>query len=155
MSHYTLDTNILINLERQYPRDIFPGIWDALELMVDDQRACICRDVLDELSRGGDELHSWAKGLDGFVCEVTDAEVKTVVEISVAHPRWVQGSFNAADPWLIAHASESGRDIVTEEKRAGHGVHDHNQKVPNVASELNIESLTLFELARAETWRFA
>ena len=154
MSEYTLDTNILINLERRYPRDIFPGVWEAVELLADEQRGCICREVLEELTLGGDNLQNWAKTLNGFVCEVTDDEVTIVVEISAAHPDWVQGQRNAADPWLIAHASVSSRTIVTEETRAGAGVIDANQKVPNVATEHQVETLTFFEFARAEGWSF-
>lgn len=154
MSRFTVDTNILINLSRHYPRDIFPGPWNALESMIDAGRLCMCPDVLEELSRGGDDLHGWAKRYDGFVCEVSDEEVATVAEIAQLFPGWVQGEFNAADPWLVAHASAEARVIVTEEKLAGHGVIDKNQKVPNVAAAVGVETVNFFGLARSESWSF-
>ena len=154
MNAYTLDTNVLILLRRHYPRDIFPGPWLELEALIAQHQACICREVLDELGRGGDELHGWAKGEAGFVCQIAADEIPIVEAISAAHQGWVQGTRNAADPWLIAHAVVSGRTIVTEEKRAGANVQDHNQKVPNVASEHRVDSLSFFALARAESWQF-
>ena len=154
MRRFTVDTNILINLNRHYPRDIFPGPWAALEAMVDDGRLCMCPEVLDELSSGGDDLHSWAQRYDGFVCQVTSEEVLTVAEISRMFPGWVQGEFNAADPWLVAHAASEARPIVTEEKLAGSNVTDKNQKVPNVAASIGVETVNFFGLARTETWSF-
>lgn len=155
MTDYTLDTNILILLNRHYPRDIFPGPWTELEALIDARHACICREVLDELARGGDQLHSWAKNETGFVCEITAEEIPIVDAISTAHPGWVQGTANAADPWLIAHAAASGRTIVTEERRAGDNVQDHNQKIPNVATEQQVDTINFFALARAEGWQFS
>ncbi|WP_443027399.1 DUF4411 family protein [Sphingomonas sp. LR61] len=98
-------------------------------------------------------MHSWAKNETGFVCEITAEEIPIVDAISTAHPGWVQGTANAADPWLIAHAAASGRTIVTEERRAGDNVQDQNQKIPNVATEQQVDTINFFALARAEGWR--
>ena len=87
---FTLDSNILINLARTYPRDIFGSLWDSIERAVADEGVCICEAVLREVHRGGDSLHSWARGLDGFVCSVTDEELATVAAIAVKHPDWVR-----------------------------------------------------------------
>lgn len=156
MSHdeYTLDTNILVTMNRLYPRDIFPTLWDHLEALVDVGWACICTEVLVEVKRGGDDLHVWAKDLDGFVCELTPTEPAIAATVSEQHPDWVRGSKNAADPWLIAHAVEHGRTIVSEERTAGPGVEDRNQKVPNVAAENGVACIQFFELARRQSWRF-
>lgn len=154
MTAYTLDTNILIILERQYPRDIFSGAWDALESLAGNGEACVCTDVHEETKRGGDELYAWARALAGFVCEPTNAEVALAAQISRAHPGWVRETTNAADPFLVAHAAVDELIIVTEEKRAGNNVADRNQKVPNVASEFGVETVTFFEFARMEGWKF-
>jgi len=151
---YTLDTNILINMNRVYPRDIFPTLWDHLEGLVDVGWACICSEILVEVKRGGDELHTWANDLPDFVCELTAIEPATVATISAQHPDWVRGTQNAADPWLIAHAIAHDRTIVSEEREAGPGVEDRNQKVPNVAAENGVECIKFFELARRQSWRF-
>lgn len=151
---YTLDTNILINMNRIYPRDIFPTLWEFLEILVDVDSACICSEVLVEVKRGGDDLHTWAKALPGFVCALTAGEPATVAAISTQHPGWVRETQNAADPWLIAHAIAHDRTIVSEERVAGPGVEDRNQKVPNVAAEHSVECIRFFELARRQNWRF-
>ena len=79
---YTLDSNILINMERLYPRDIFPSLWGSIEHLVERGGACICEPVLRELKRGDDCLHAWAKDLPGFLCSTQEEEVQTVVEIA-------------------------------------------------------------------------
>jgi len=154
VSPYTLDTNIVVNMHRLYPRDIFPTLWVNLEDLVDVDSACICSEVLVELRRGGDDLHKWARELPGFVCELAPEEPLTVAAISGQHPDWVRGTQNAADPWLIAHAVAHERTIVSEERQAGPGVEDRNQKVPNVAGENGVECIKFFELVRRESWRF-
>lgn len=154
MKRFTVDTNILVDLQRLYPRDIFPSTWQALERLVDAGRLCICPDVLEELNRGGDDLHKWAKNYSGFVCNLTEQDVRMVQQLAKAFPGWVQGDRNAADPWLVAHAHTEQRTIVSNEKPAGAGVMNHNQKVPNVAATVGVETLNFFALARSESWTF-
>lgn len=151
---YTLDTNILINLQNRYPKDIFPALWKRVEDLVSDGRACICKKVFEELERGADNLSAWAKGLPNFVCDITNEDVALSVEISNNHPSWVQDKANEADPWLIAHGRNHSRCIVTEESKAGAGVIDKNQKVPNVAHEYNVEVLNFYGFIRQEGWTF-
>lgn len=151
---YTLDTNILVNLNRLYPRDIFPAMWANIEASVAARSSCICEAVLSEVHRGGDALHEWAKALPGFVCTTTDSELETVGEIAVAHPGWVQGQLNEADPFIIAHAKSEQSTLVTEESRKGSGTADKNQKVPNIADEHSVEVIKFFDYVRAHGWTF-
>lgn len=151
---FTLDSNILINLIRLYPRDIFGSIWDSIETTVGNGDVCICEAVLREVHRGGDELHSWAKGLNGFTCPTTNEELQTVGEIATAHPEWVRGQVNEADPFVIAHAKESEAVIVTEEGRKGPGTEDRNLKIPNVADEHGVACIKFFDFVRGQGWKF-
>lgn len=151
---YTLDTNILIGLVQRYPRDIFPAMWTNIEASVSAGESCICEAILREVHRGGDELHDWAKKLQGFVCDVTDAELITVAEIGSAHPGWVQGQLNEADPFVIAHAKAERSIIVTEENRKGPGTEDKNQKIPNIADEHRVSTTKFFDYIRAYGWQF-
>lgn len=151
---YTLDSNILIRFSQHLPRDIFPGPWNSLEALVGEGRACICDAVLRELARGGDELHSWAKKLDGFVCPLDRQEIATVQKIASDHPDWVSGTQNEADPWVIAHGKFHNGAIVSDERRAGPGVTDRKQKIPNVAGEHGVRVGNFFDFARAEGWKF-
>lgn len=151
---FTLDTNILVGLIRQYPRDIFPGLWESIEASVADGESCICEAILREVKRGGDDLHKWAKELHGFVCSITDAELITVAAIGQTHPGWVQGQLNEADPFIIAHAKDEHSVIVTEENRKGPGTEDHNQKIPNIADEHSVQTMKFFDYVRANGWSF-
>lgn len=49
------------------------------------------------------------KGIAGFVCKTTVEEFETAAEISAAHPVWVKGQKNYADPFVIAHAKADNR----------------------------------------------
>ncbi len=151
---YTLDSNILINMVRLYPRDIFSSFWDSLEACIDAGEACICEAVLREVHRGGDELHKWAKGLSGFVCEVAAEELATVAAIGQAHPDWVRGQVNEADPFVVAHAKAEGSTLVTEEGLKGPGTEDKNLKIPNVAAEHSVECIKFFDFIRRQGWQF-
>ena len=150
---YTIDTSILIGLERRYPRDVFPSVWDAIENLVADGRACICSEVLDETSRGDDDLHDWAKDQPGFTCEPEEQDFSIVRDIGRAVPEWVRGEKNAADPFVVAHGVVHGRTIVVDETRAGPGVIARNQKIPNVADMYGVDAIDFVEMARREAWR--
>lgn len=151
---FTLDTNILINLNRFYPRDIFPALWDSVEASAAAGDSCICEAVLTEVGRGGDALHAWAKSLSGFVCSTTQDEFETVSEVAEAHPGWVQDRKNEADPFVIAHAKREASIIVSEESRKGPGTLDKNQSIPNIADEHSVGVVKFFEYVRLNGWAF-
>lgn len=151
---YTLDSNILIGLVQKYPRDIFPGIWASIEDSIKRGESCICEAVHREVNRIGDDLYKWAKDIPGFVCRTTDGELRTVAEIALAHPDWVQGQLNEADPFVIAHAKAECSTVVTEENRKGPGTIDKNLKIPNVADEHRVAVLKFFDYVRREGWSF-
>ncbi len=151
---YTLDSNILINMERLYPRDIFVSLWDFIEDLANRGVACICEAVLRELGRGNGDLHEWAKRLRGFACPTHQDEALTVKVIAEKYPGWVQERANEADPWVIAHGLQEGRVVVTEEKRKGPGAADRNQKIPNIAPEHGVQTMKFFEFVKAQGWTF-
>lgn len=151
---YTLDTNILINMGRWYPREFFASLWSHMESAAAVGDICVCEVVTSELEMGDDDLVAWVKGLDGFVCETTDAELTVVKEIAERHPGWVQGKKNYGDPFVIAHARTDRVTIVTEERRKGLGTKDENQRIPNIAEEHGVPCIRFFEFLRAQGWRF-
>lgn len=151
---YTLDANILINMERLYPREFFSSLWLSMESAVRGGDICMCEMVQKELGRGDDDLLAWVKQIPGFVCKTTDEELQTVAEISAAHPAWVQGQKNYADPFIIAHAKDDGLIVVTEERRAGPNAEDKNLKIPNVSDEYGVTCMKFFDLLRTQRWKF-
>jgi hypothetical protein len=151
---YTIDTNIIVTLNRDQPRDIYASMWDALEALIADGRCVMNREAYEELVHVDDECAPWAKVQDGFVQDTTNAELAVVDSITTDHPGWVQETKNAADPFVIAQAVERELVVVTFERRKGLGTEDHNLKIPNVADEWQVECIDFKELARREGWVF-
>lgn len=151
---YAVDTNIIVWLNREQPRDIYPSVWARMEELIADGRAVMPREVHEELKRIDDICAPWAKQQPNFIVEPDAAELAIVASITNAHPTWVQDQANSADPFLIAHAAERGLVVVTLETRKGAGVLDHNLKIPNVADEWNVDCRNFRDLARSEGWVF-
>lgn len=154
MRSYTLDSNVIINLKNQYPRDVFPTFWENLELLIEQELVCICRYVQIELQRGHDDLIVWVKDQHDFVCEPSEEELILASEISNLYPGWVRESENAADPFIVAHAQVNTHVIVSDENHASSHVAPQNQKLPNVANAQGVESIRLLPFAREMQWSF-
>jgi hypothetical protein len=152
---YSIDTSVVVFINREMPRDIHEGLWMALEDLITSRRAFLAREAYEELRRVGDACAPWAKSFDGFICDATNDEVTAVTAIARSHLDWVAGSVNHADPWVIAHAQVYKRTVVTQETLKGHGTVDKNLKIPNVCAELGVPCRNLNALARDERWRFS
>ncbi len=151
---YTIDTNIIVTLNRDQPRDIYASVWGALEALIADGRCFMNREAFEELKDVDDECAPWAKAQEGFVQETTDGELTVVDAITARHPGWVEETKNAADPFVIAQAVEQKLVVVTFEKWKGPGTEDRNLRIPNVADEWSVECIKFQELARREGWVF-
>lgn len=151
---YSIDTNIIVKLNRDQPRDIYPSVWEALEALIAEGRCYMSKTAFEELEKVDDECAPWAKAQPGFVQDATNDELAVVDAISNQHPGWVQDTLNAADPFVIAQAVEQDLVVVTWEKKKGPGVEDHNLGIPNVAEEWEVECINFHELARREDWTF-
>ena len=66
-SSYTLDTNVIVTLNRDQPRDIYVSVWQALESLIAAGRAFMNREAYEELVQVDDECAPWAKAQAGFV----------------------------------------------------------------------------------------
>lgn len=151
---YTFDTNIVVTLNREQPRDIYESVWAAFEGLIAEGRGVMNREAYEELVHVDDECAPWAKAQADFVQDTTDTELAVVDTITSDHPDWVQDTKNAADPFIIAQAVECDLVVVTFERPKGPGAADHNLKIPNVASEWGIDCVDFRELARREGWVF-
>ena len=151
---YTIDTNVIVTLNREQPRDIYASVWEAVEALISEGRCVMNREAYEELVTVDDECAPWARAQEGFVQDTTDAELAVVDSITTDHPGWVQESKNAADPFVVAQAVEHALVIVTLERRKGPGTEDHNLKIPNVADEWGVRCIDFKDLARHEGWVF-
>lgn len=83
---YTIDTNIIVTLNREQPRDIYASVWGALEALIADRRCFMNREAFEELKDVDDECAPWAKAQEGFVQETTEGELAVVGAIPRSIP---------------------------------------------------------------------
>ncbi len=152
-----MDTSALISLGRDYPRSVFPGVWESFEALVKQDRVISSRVVLDEISRQDDDIHEWCKNNKGMFKKDTDEIKKSAMDIVRKHSKLLHANKNRdeADPYLIALASSRINSnitgdkwmIVTQER-------DRPNKIPSVAKEYGIESIGIVEVFSREGWTF-
>src|ERR1035438_6830555 len=64
---YCIDTSALVDgWIRYYPPDVFPPLWTKLEDMIHAKQLIAPDEVLKELSKKEDDLHTWAKKNDAL-----------------------------------------------------------------------------------------
>ena len=151
---YCIDTSaILDGWVRNYPRDVFPTLWDKLEKMIADGRLVAPDEVLKELAKNDDDLHKWARLQEGLFCPLDDDVQIATAEILRDFPKLVNNERNRsiADPFVIAVAKVRTLSVVTGEKRRGNL---SRPKIPDVCESYGITCLTLLELMKSEGWKF-
>lgn len=150
---YTLDTNILVFLQRAHPRDVFPTIWNWLDDQLDCGELCVSTEVITELLRRGknedrvvvDEIKEHCPCAS---MNPTDEEARVTAEIGMRYPDWVRGFQNGADPWIIAHAKSHAAGIMTNEKYE-ENPSLMNPRIPFVAQQLyGLKSVDFLSYAR-------
>ena len=153
MTTFTIDSDVLIELYRRYPKDIFPTIWSNFEALISEALVCICQFVRVEIARGTDSLIVWVDSIPNFICDVTDEEMLLAHEISNRFPGWLREMKNAGDPFIIAHAKINSHQVVSNEYPAPNA-EPQNQKLPSVALREGVIVLNLLEFARVHNWTF-
>ncbi|MBU2100687.1 DUF4411 family protein [Candidatus Micrarchaeota archaeon] len=158
---YVIDTSSLVKLNRENPLDVYPGVWNKLEELVNTDRLIAPIEVLREISNNDDQLTKWAKKQKKMFREPTVEQMKIVKEILKDYPALidVERKFDA-DSWVIALAIELSRNpqkkivnikriVVTEEKLRGEKV-----KIPFVCQKYSIEAIDIITVFRTERWKF-
>lgn len=100
MTQYTIDTNVIVDMNRDMPRDVWLGVWDSVERLIADRRAFMPRQVFEELKGVDDDCAPWARDQPGFVVEATDAEVQVVLKGVGVEDRNL-GIPNVAREWSV------------------------------------------------------
>ena len=154
---YCIDTSILIDFHRHYPRDIF-GVWDNLEVLIAEDRAIAPKQVRDELKAWDDWLAKWAAKQKTMFKPLLAKHAKCASEIIAHSPALAHAErrTESADPFVIGLAlaekrtSLLGSDyvVVTSESRTKGG------RIPNACGHFGVGCLSLFEFMKAEGWSF-
>ena len=161
MMDYALDSNTLSQVYRFYYKDRFPSFWDKFYELVSSGRAGSISEIEAEMNRllGLDAAVRELKRLaPEFFATPSHEEQQFVARIlGVPHFRSIIGAkaitkgTPVADPFLIAKAGASARDmiVVTEET-----FRPNAAKIPNVCQHFGIECINLRQLMEREGWRF-
>ncbi|MBU4266266.1 MAG: DUF4411 family protein [Candidatus Altiarchaeota archaeon] len=158
---YIIDTSSLIELNKHNPRDVYPGPWNKIELLIKNDRLVAPKEVFNEIKEIDDSLSRWAKKQSKFFIPPNPRQIEIVKDILKEFPSLIKisGTYDA-DPWVIALAIELAKDpqkrlltikriVVTEEKIRGNRV-----KIPFVCENYNIEAIDIIDMFRTEGWRF-
>ena len=163
-NYYVIDSCSLIELNRKYPIDIFPSVWQKIESLIDSGFLVSPKEVLKEIEKGDDNLKEWAKKQTKLFKNLTARQIQIVQEILAKYPRWLNEDSMTpiADPFVITLAIEMEQDpqttiietikkriVVSEERMSG-----KKTKVPYVSHQYGIECIFLIDMFRNEGWVF-
>lgn len=151
---YSFDTSALIDgIERYYPLANFPGLWTAVDELIDEGRLLVSEEAWSEAMAADAPLREWCQeagaGRDRCVYP-TDAEVAAIAgSIGNDYPNWVkQGGKNAADPFVIAVGELHGCLVVSGEKNGGPA----HPKIPYVCQRRGLDHGRFVDVIRTEGW---
>lgn len=158
---YCIDTSALIGAWHEvFPRDLFEPLWEVLEDMCNRHGIISVENVMDELrEREGDKLVEWAEQFDSLSYPLDDELqpiVTRVMDTCSSDPR--TGLVNPkklksdGDPFVIALALKHGITVVSQEQQQI-GPNDRI-KIPQACTRMGVRHMSLFEMARAERWKF-
>jgi hypothetical protein len=151
---FSLDTSgILDAWVRNYPRDVFPTIWEHMDVSAENGELYVIEEVVRELEKKDDGAHEWVKRHRSMIISI-DAEIQThLVEIMSKYPRLVDSKKNRSvgDPWVIALARARGMTVVTAEKATGTLV---KPKIPDVCRDLGVASVGVVDFFRRQGWKW-
>ena len=159
MTSYLIDSNIIINAVRMYPRDVFPSYWDSLEHFVTAKTFFFHDTVQEELERRQDFVSAWFQDFvpHDQILHVDSAEIESYRRLSTwvafeREPPFVEAAVqeflnDAADSWLVGSAHARGLSIITDEKSQPRRV--NRVKLPDAAAALGVRCSTYLDFLRS------
>ncbi|MCG7230051.1 MULTISPECIES: DUF4411 family protein [Corynebacterium] len=160
MTRYLIDSNIVINAVRVYPRDVFPSYWESFENFVTTQTFFFHDTVQEELERRKDFVSEWFQDFvpHDQILHVDNAEVESYRLLSTwvafeREPQFEEAAVqeflnDAADSWLVASAHARELSIITDEKSQPRRV--NRVKLPDAAAALGVHCSTYLDFLRSQ-----
>jgi hypothetical protein len=150
---YLIDSSAFIQAKNMFYRFSFcPGFWDWVAAEHRKGQLFSTDRVRIELLDKADELADWAKNaVEGFFLTTTvpivarQAMVAAWVQANGQYKQSAKADFLAkADPFLVAHASETGFVLITHEISAP----DAQKRVPlpDVCMQFGVTTINLFDV---------
>lgn len=146
---YIIDTCSFVAITETYPKDVFPGVWEKVDDMIEMGIILSADDVYEELASKDDDLFAWAKQRNQIFLPLSDYIQDHAIEIldTYANLIDIKNNKSSADPFLIATAIHKAGTVVTEEDFSGG---PNRSKIPDVCKYYNVECINLLEMLRRE-----
>lgn len=145
---YCVDTSgWLDGWQRYYPRDVFPSLWDRIEVAINSEEIIVSEEVYRELERKSDDLHDWVKARKQMLVALDEPIQLRATQILAEFPRLVdtQRGRSQADPFVIATALEKGAIVVTGEVLTGNL---EKPRIPDVCQAKGVRCINFLQMIR-------
>lgn len=131
---------------RDYPRDVFPTLWQNIEERIAAVEIIASEEVYVELQKKDDDLHNWIKTRNSMLVSANEAIQRRVLQILASYPRLVDSlkGRSQADPFVIATAIETNSVVVTGET----GGTATKPKIPYVCQQMGVRCITFLDMIR-------
>jgi hypothetical protein len=154
LQRYSLDASFLLDFwsdEGQRPRDVYRGIWEAVDEGVKEgaiiSPVSVRKEVRDTKDSG---LKSWLSTCGSMFVQLDRAQVSVLEEIVRKFPAYAEEVRNLADPTVIALAKVKGLTVLTSEKWVLN-MGPTKPKIPNVCEDFGVKCLDIDNYCRAES----
>lgn len=155
---YSVDSSSLMDWQaRSFPTDVFTGLLNRVEELVDSGRFIASALVKEEVEAVGTAgLIAWTERHAGiFVPNIDVLADAQAIQNQFTGLRDPKAEFEEADAYVVTLARMRGGIVVTQETPAAE---KRNPKrthfIPDVCRELGISCISLIGLMRREGWRF-
>jgi hypothetical protein len=162
---YCIDTSALIDLDRLYPKEVFPSLWEKYLVEITREGRLISpHEVREELERKDDELWNWIKvNCKNLFIRDTQSVIDRVAELQTRFEGWINPEYpqkNMADPFVVALALEAHNIfpavkeketiVITHEVSTGNLA---KLKLPDICRNLGLRPCRLIDLFKNEKWK--
>lgn len=161
---YSFDTCWFLNLELNYPIDLFEPVWTNLASLLKSKNGYLIETVLEEIGYKDEKIYEWLKPLKSYaVAYLEDADLLKAQEIMQRFPEWVDidATRTVADPFIVAEAVRSGAKVITHETKIQMQANTKKAKVPNACDVFGVPCLhtkpgssVYSEFFREVGWKF-
>lgn len=152
---FVIDTSALIDINREYPPDVFPKLWKDIEILVKQGLLIAPKEVFEELKRKDDELKTWAQRHQEMFIDLDDEQLTEMSKILTEFPRLIDHdkTIPEADPFIIALAKCRVWTVITSEHRRSNP--DARPKIPDVCDHYNIKCIIKpLNFFREKKWKY-
>ncbi len=155
MTIFCFDTSAFLDAwTRNYPPDVFPQLWRAIEDEIAAGRVIAPEEVRVEFATKDDSVLKWAKKQRGLFVDLDDAQQVAVGEVLSRFPKLIDTRLgrSGADPFVIALARVRGAAVVSGENDDGSA---KRPKIPTVCTAFGVRSMKPLDFIRANRWVFS